>query len=157
MTQLPLLPNETGLRSTRTLRRTPHMHITGPATYRFIDLFAGIGGMRLGFEAAGGKCVFTSEWNAYSQKTYTANFPNDSPIRDFRRFWTLNENERKPSTSTPSPLKKPCSIRAETILRSRRRNMASSWSSHAMSATSGASSAVTSGKVSRARPENFFV
>ena len=45
--------------------------------FTFIDLFAGIGGMRLGFEAAGGKCVFTSEWNAYSQKTYRANFPSD--------------------------------------------------------------------------------
>ncbi len=49
----------------------------GPAAFTFIDLFAGIGGMRLGFEAAGGKCIFTSEWNAYSQKTYRANFPND--------------------------------------------------------------------------------
>ncbi len=47
------------------------------AAFTFIDLFAGIGGMRLGFEAAGGKCVFTSEWNAYSQKTYRANFPSD--------------------------------------------------------------------------------
>lgn len=42
--------------------------------FTFIDLFAGIGGLRLGFEAAGGKCVFTSEWDAYSQKTYQANF-----------------------------------------------------------------------------------
>ncbi len=45
--------------------------------FTFIDLFAGIGGMRLGFEAAGGKCVFTSEWDAYSQRTYRANFPDD--------------------------------------------------------------------------------
>lgn len=45
--------------------------------FTFIDLFAGIGGMRLGFEAAGGKCVFTSEWDEYSQRTYRANFPDD--------------------------------------------------------------------------------
>ncbi|MBK7925493.1 MAG: DNA (cytosine-5-)-methyltransferase [Gemmatimonadetes bacterium] len=45
--------------------------------FTFIDLFAGIGGLRLGFEAAGGKCVFTSEWDTYSQKTYKANFGND--------------------------------------------------------------------------------
>jgi DNA (cytosine-5)-methyltransferase 1 len=45
--------------------------------FTFIDLFAGIGGMRLGFEAMGGKCVFTSEWDAYSNKTYRANFPDD--------------------------------------------------------------------------------
>lgn len=42
--------------------------------FTFIDLFAGIGGMRLGFEAAGGKCVFTSEWDEWSRKTYSANF-----------------------------------------------------------------------------------
>lgn len=42
--------------------------------YTFIDLFAGIGGMRLAFEAAGGRCVYSNEWNKYSQKTYYANF-----------------------------------------------------------------------------------
>lgn len=45
--------------------------------FRFIDLFAGIGGIRLGFESQGGKCVFTSEWDQNSQKTYSANFPDD--------------------------------------------------------------------------------
>lgn len=48
-----------------------------PAAFRFIDLFAGIGGLRRGFEAIGGKCVFTSEWDKYSQITYRANFPHD--------------------------------------------------------------------------------
>lgn len=42
--------------------------------FSFIDLFAGIGGMRLGFEGAGGHCVYSSEWNKYSQQTYFANF-----------------------------------------------------------------------------------
>lgn len=42
--------------------------------FRFIDLFAGIGGLRLGFEAIGGRCVFTSEWDKWSNKTYKANF-----------------------------------------------------------------------------------
>ena len=41
---------------------------------RFIDLFAGIGGLRLAFETNGGKCVYSSEWNKYSQETYKANF-----------------------------------------------------------------------------------
>ena len=45
--------------------------------FRFIDLFAGIGGLRRGFEDVGGKCVFTCEWNKYAQQTYAANFPND--------------------------------------------------------------------------------
>ncbi|MFC5346109.1 DNA (cytosine-5-)-methyltransferase [Brevundimonas staleyi] len=48
-----------------------------PAEFTFIDLFAGIGGLRRGFESIGGRCVFTSEWDKYSQKTYAANFPND--------------------------------------------------------------------------------
>lgn len=48
--------------------------------FTFIDLFAGIGGMRRGFEAAGGKCVFTSEWDEYAQRTYRANFPDDHDI-----------------------------------------------------------------------------
>lgn len=47
---------------------------TKPATFTFIDLFAGVGGTRLGFEAAGGRCVFTSEWNKFSQQTYMENF-----------------------------------------------------------------------------------
>lgn len=49
---------------------------TGAPAFRFIDLFAGIGGMRIGFEAIGGKCVFTSEWDRFSQQTYLRNFPD---------------------------------------------------------------------------------
>lgn len=45
--------------------------------FTFIDLFAGIGGLRRGFESIGGRCVFTSEWDKFSQQTYRANFPND--------------------------------------------------------------------------------
>ena len=48
----------------------------GSPAFRFIDLFAGIGGMRIGFEAIGGKCVFTSEWDRFSQQTYLRNFPD---------------------------------------------------------------------------------
>lgn len=46
-------------------------------TFRFADLFAGIGGTRLGFEHVGGRCVFTSEWNPFAQQTYAANFGHD--------------------------------------------------------------------------------
>lgn len=42
--------------------------------FTFIDLFAGIGGMRLAYESVGGHCLYSSEWNKYSQKTYFANF-----------------------------------------------------------------------------------
>ncbi|MFP6559840.1 DNA (cytosine-5-)-methyltransferase [Paraburkholderia sp. B3] len=47
------------------------------ARFRFVDLFAGIGGIRMGFEAHGGECVFTSEWNPFSKKTYLENYPQD--------------------------------------------------------------------------------
>ncbi len=43
--------------------------------FHFIDLFAGIGGLRRPFEEIGGRCVFTSEWDRYCKETYTANFP----------------------------------------------------------------------------------
>lgn len=47
-------------------------------SFAFADLFAGIGGIRLGFEANGGRCVYTSEWNKFSQQTYRSNFPLDN-------------------------------------------------------------------------------
>ena len=53
-----------------------------PASFTFIDLFAGIGGMRCGFETAGGRCVFTSEWNPWAQKTYRENFGNEEIAGD---------------------------------------------------------------------------
>ncbi|MBL4821253.1 MAG: DNA (cytosine-5-)-methyltransferase [Gammaproteobacteria bacterium] len=48
--------------------------------FTFIDLFAGIGGIRKGFEDVGGKCIFTSEWDDYAQRTYRANFHDDHHI-----------------------------------------------------------------------------
>lgn len=49
--------------------------------FTFIDLFAGMGGFRLAMQAQGGKCVFSSEWNKYAQKTYLANF-GEMPFGD---------------------------------------------------------------------------
>src|SRR3990167_3641008 len=48
--------------------------------FAFIDLFAGIGGIRAAFEGIGGHCVFTSEWDSYAQKTYAQNFPGGHAI-----------------------------------------------------------------------------
>lgn len=45
--------------------------------FTFIDLFAGIGGIRIPFQELGGECVFTSEWDAFAQKTYRINFGGD--------------------------------------------------------------------------------
>jgi len=51
---------------------------SGEGKFTFIDLFAGIGGIRAAFEKQGGRCVFTSEWDPYAVKTYRANF-HDGP------------------------------------------------------------------------------
>lgn len=48
--------------------------------FTFIDLFAGIGGLRRGFERRNGRCVFTSEWDAHAARTYKANFPDDDEL-----------------------------------------------------------------------------
>ncbi len=49
-------------------------------SFQFIDLFAGIGGLRRGFESMGGECVFTSEWDKNSVRTYSDNFPDGHDI-----------------------------------------------------------------------------
>lgn len=54
------------------------------SAFTFIDLFAGIGGMRIAFENAGGHCVYSNEWNKYSQQTYFANF-GDQPEGDITK------------------------------------------------------------------------
>ena len=48
--------------------------------FTFVDLFAGIGGLRKAMEGVGGRCVYTSEWDKYAQQTYLANFPDNRPI-----------------------------------------------------------------------------
>lgn len=57
--------------------------------FKFIDLFAGIGGIRMGFEGVGGECVFTSEWDKPAQQTYKANY-NELPHGDITQ---INEEE----------------------------------------------------------------
>ena len=56
-------------------------------SFRFIDLFAGIGGLRLGFQSIGGHCVFTSEWDKNAQETYRRNFRDNHLLGgDVREF-----------------------------------------------------------------------
>lgn len=65
-------------------------------TFRFIDLFAGIGGIRKGFESIGGQCVFTSEWNKEAVRTYKANWFNDELNHKFNldiREVTLSDRD----------------------------------------------------------------
>jgi DNA (cytosine-5)-methyltransferase 1 len=53
--------------------------------FSFIDLFAGVGGMRMAFESVGGKCVFSSEWDSAAQLTYAANF-GEVPLGDITKI-----------------------------------------------------------------------
>lgn len=57
--------------------------------FTFIDLFAGIGGIRLAYQKAGGKCVFTSEWDKFAKKTYEMNF-GEVPFGDITK---IDEND----------------------------------------------------------------
>lgn len=64
--------------------------------FTFIDLFAGIGGIRAGFESIGGRCVYTSEWNPWAVKTYVANYGEDHPVNgDITQV-------KKPATQIPA-------------------------------------------------------
>lgn len=79
-----------------TLRRAAMSRVPEAATskFRFIDLFAGIGGLRRGFESIGGRCVFTSEWDKYCQITYRKNFPEAAGhvfAGDIREFTESSE------------------------------------------------------------------
>lgn len=62
----------------------PFPPVTKPE-FKFIDLFAGIGGIRLAYQKEGGKCVFTSEWDKFAQKTYEANF-GEVPFGDITKI-----------------------------------------------------------------------
>ena len=73
---------EAGLAKMYTLRKKAPKK---DSQFNFIDLFAGIGGTRLAFERAGGRCVFTSEWDRFSQRTYLANF-GDMPEGDITKI-----------------------------------------------------------------------
>jgi len=59
--------------TSRTSKKPQHTDQSRLPEFRFIDLFAGIGGMRLAFEKAGGSCVFSSEWDKFAKQTYEAN------------------------------------------------------------------------------------
>lgn len=63
------------------------MFVGTPETpeFKFIDLFAGIGGIRIPFQEMNGQCVFSSEWDKFSQKTYRMNF-GDTPAGDITKI-----------------------------------------------------------------------
>ena len=73
-------PREAVTALLRSMVHEPVAASAAPARFTFIDLFAGIGGLRRGFDSIGGHCVFTSEWNKYAQLTYATNFRDNQPI-----------------------------------------------------------------------------
>lgn len=68
-----------------------------PEGFRFIDLFAGIGGLRRPFEEIGGRCAFTSEWDRFCRETYTANFPEPADS-DHEFIGDIRPRAAKPET-----------------------------------------------------------
>src|SRR3546814_3272101 len=84
-------------RSTRSDTLIPYTTLFRSLQFRFIDLFAGIGGLRIGFQGIGGHCVFTSEWDKHAQESYRHNFrDNHLPFGDVREF---SENRSEEHTS----------------------------------------------------------
>lgn len=67
--------------------------------FAFIDLFAGVGGTRLGFESVGGRCVFTSEWDRFARRTYEENFRDhvahvfSTDIRQVEAPWQVPDHD----------------------------------------------------------------
>ena len=74
------LPRKAAVEYLTTVVRDVREKERSVGTFTFIDLFAGIGGMRRGFDAVGGRCVFSSEWDRFCQETYLANFDCEHDI-----------------------------------------------------------------------------
>lgn len=65
--------------------KVPYLPVDGKDKFTFIDLFAGIGGIRIPFQELGGRCVFSSEWDSFAQKTYRVNF-GETPSGDITKI-----------------------------------------------------------------------
>ena len=90
-----LIDENTKIKIRRALLPKRPAHYDNP-DFKFIDLFAGIGGIRKGFDDIGGKCVFTNEWDAYARRTYLANhYVSDSELPYFLNSSEQNHNKNK--------------------------------------------------------------
>ena len=65
--------------------KVPYKHSQKINKFKFVDLFAGIGGLRLPFQELGGSCVFSSEWDRFAKKTYASNF-GERPYGDITQI-----------------------------------------------------------------------
>lgn len=80
-------PKAAVYRALQTIARYAPTTPTLQTSFRFIDLFAGIGGLRLGFQSIGGHCAFTAEWDRKAQETYARNFRDNHPLGgDIREY-----------------------------------------------------------------------
>ena len=89
------VPRKTVISALKNIIREKDNRSKNQNKFNFIDLFAGIGGLRIGFNEIGGKCVFTSEWDKYAKQTYLANF-NDSSDHIFEGDITKLDEKRIP-------------------------------------------------------------
>lgn len=81
-------PSKTAISKLLSLsEHTPFKNKNIKPLFTFIDLFAGIGGIRLPFQELGGKCVFSSEWDKFAQITYASNY-GDVPKGDITQIST---------------------------------------------------------------------
>ena len=89
------IPKERELAILQLLRERTMIRSPKASTFRFIDLFAGIGGIRQGFEEAGGHCVFSSEWDRFALQTYRANYGDEDEViqTDIREITAASDDE----------------------------------------------------------------
>lgn len=73
-------PRQAVIKTMATLSGADALDDVSSGHFTFIDLFAGIGGLRKGFEGVGGTCIFSSEWDRYAQQTYYANYRENRPL-----------------------------------------------------------------------------
>jgi DNA (cytosine-5)-methyltransferase 1 len=91
-------------RALNDLLRTQPKRVQAPQAhdFTFADLFAGIGGTRLGFESTGGRCIFTSEYDRFCVQTYRANFrPEHEAIGDIRKLTDLTVSDAEIGSRLP--------------------------------------------------------
>lgn len=86
-------PQPLAIKQLREMINASSTKVVKHTTFRYIDLFAGIGGFRKAFDSIGGKCVFTSEWDSACRMTYQANYECEHPVAgDIREFTVDDES-----------------------------------------------------------------
>lgn len=85
-------PHPLAMKQLKEIADAANATIKKHSSFRYIDLFAGIGGFRRAFDSIGGQCVFTSEWDKSCRVTYQANYQCDHPVEGDIREFTRDED-----------------------------------------------------------------